>query len=208
MTSICEYVRDITIKSVIRRDCPRKCIRTTLYHDRLIDINNFSWTHNRIFLFILRLLEQKDNINIPRKKKSYIIRTTKLFLPLMSWQGLGVDHEVSLSVFSLPEPQPRLHPISAVLRWVVSVGVGEGNTERDHPSLLASFSISRSPRWQLLLVLMVKCRHVLSGLDLTNEIIDFWRLLWLLNTRATQIIGHILTLAFLLIHFGMCRMTR
>ena len=35
------------------------------------------------------------------------------------------------------------------------------------------------------------------------DFIDFWRLLWLLNTRATQIIGRILILAFFLIHFGM-----
>ena len=64
----------------------------------------------------------------------------------MSRQRLGVDHQVFISVFSLPEPQPGLHPISAVLRLVVSVvSVGAGNTKRDHDSLLASFSSSLSP---------------------------------------------------------------
>ena len=119
----------------------------------------------------------------------------------MRRQRLRLDHQVFISVFSLPEPQPGLHPISAVLRLVVSVG--EGHTERDHDSLLASFSSSLSPLSGLLVFLMVKCPHVLSGLDLTNEIIDFWLLLWLLNTRATQIIGLILILAFFLIRFGM-----
>ena len=45
----------------------------------------------------------------------------------------------------------------------------------------------------------------LSSLDFTNEIIDFWPILWLFNTRVTQIIGLILILAFFLIHYGMLR---
>ena len=153
-----------------------------------------------VIIFILRLLEQNfTKSGFCNHDESY------LFLPFMSRQrpqGLlgGIDdHQVFISVFRLPEAQPWLHPVSAVLRLVVSVG--EGHTERDHDSLLASFSSSLSPLSGLLVFLMVKCPHVLSGLDLTNEIIDFWLLLWLLNTRATQIIG--LILAFFLIRFGM-----
>ena len=120
----------------------------------------------------------------------------------MSRQRLRVDHQVFISVFSLPEPQPGLHPVSAVLRRVVSIAIGEGNTERDHDHLLASSSSSVSPLRELPVFLMVKYRHVLEGLDFTNEIIDFW-LLVVVNTRVTQIIGLILILAFFLIHSGM-----
>ena len=99
------------------------------------------------------------------------------------------DHQVFISVFRLPEAQPGLHPVSAVLRLVVStgIGIGEGNTGRDHDHLLASFSSSVSPLRELPVFLMVQYRHVFEGLDFTNEIIDFWLLLWLLTHESLKL---------------------